>query len=177
MGTLNDALNTVEKEFGKLSQRPQSEALMRFSTFLGELEGELREGVQTSTEKEIKEIIKQLKDGKELTTSQDKTLRLWIVGDAEHYTKLENNYDDWMAELKRLVDSICSLQGEDFGTDVAMQLRALIYDATRVMDDLIYFTQHKERLERFEEATRELDKDERVHLVRILEQKLKSGRF
>ncbi|HBO97456.1 MAG TPA: hypothetical protein DE315_06515 [Candidatus Omnitrophica bacterium] len=177
METFVKALNTVEKEFDKLSKTPQSESLMRFASLLGELEGGLRELVQRMTKKEILIIIDKLKGGEELTTGEDALLKLWIVGDAEHYSKLENNYEDWANELKRLVNGICSLKGKELDIDLAMHLRALIYDATRVMDDLIYFTQHKERLERFIEVAEELDREERAHLVRILEQKLNSERF
>lgn len=177
MSTLNEVLNRVQQESDKLSKTPQSEALMRFSALLGTFERELREAVQSLTQKDIIKIIDKLKMGEGLTADDHAVLKLWIVGDAEHYTKLENNYEDWQKELKRLVGEICSLGGRDLDISTAMHLRALIYDATRVMDDLIYFTQHKERLGRFVEATQELDREERFHLVQILEQKLKSERF
>lgn len=177
MSTLNEALSRVQQEFDKLSKTPQSEALMRFSALLGTFERELREAVQSLTQKDIIKIIDKLKRGAGLTADDNAFLKLWIVGDAEHYTKVENNYEDWVQELGRLVNSVCSFKGKELDIDVAMNLRALIYDATRVMDDLIYFTQHKERLGRFVEATQELDREERVHLVQILEQKLKSERF
>ncbi len=49
-----------------------------------------------------------------------------------------------------------------------------IRDGLRVIADVIYFRQQEQRIERFERATRRLYSEDKLHLARILSQKLLS---
>ncbi len=49
-----------------------------------------------------------------------------------------------------------------------------IRDGLRVIADVIYFRQQEQRIERFERATRRLYSEDKLHLARILGQKLLS---
>jgi len=62
-------------------------------------------------------------------------------------------------------------------TPTAFRLRALLRDGIRVAWDIQHYLEHKERVEKFAEATHILDEDERATLVDILQHKLRSQEF
>lgn len=96
-----------------------------------------------------------------MTKEELKFIKLWVVGDAEYYVKLENNFNDWLLELKRIVDEIAKINDPEPNFETASHLRAILEDGKRVIYDIAYFLKKKERIANFEEASLELDREER----------------
>lgn len=167
----------VNQEFDSALKKNTGEGFIRLSTALGDAESELRELVQEQTGDKIKKIINKLESGQQINKDDLSLIELWMVGDAHHYSQLENNFQDWTSELKRIQSEINRADGKTFDVLTSMRLRALIYDATRVLADMAYFLQQKERVEKFVDATQEIDNEERDTLIRLLEQKLKSDQY
>jgi len=63
----------------------------------------------------------------------------------------------------------------DFET--ASHLRAILEDGKRVIYDIAFYLEKKERIANFEESTLELDKEEKDLLVKLLKNKLASKEF
>ena len=95
-------------------------------------------------------------------------------GDADNYIKLENNFKDWTEELKRLTSEINKIKDSSLDLSTAVKLRAILQDGVRLLPNIIFFLEQKRRLGNFQEATAELDSEEKDLLSKLLKQKLES---
>ena len=164
----------LKSDYDETAARDTGEAYSRLSTIFEGLDSMFREHLQAMTLDEIKLVIRKLQGADALTEAELARVRLWIVGDAENYTRLENNVADWKAELARLVEEISRLATGNPDVETCSRLRGLLRDGVRVISDLMFFTQQKDRLQKFNEASQNLDAVDRQFLVRLLEQKIKS---
>ncbi len=107
-----------------------------------------------------------------------KTLELLIVGDAEYFLKYENDLEQWKSEIKKLLGEISKLQSADLDVDGLMHLRALCVEVRRVLPDVVYYLDQKERIGKFREATgRPLDPEGYRVLAEIVEEMLLSDKM
>jgi len=167
----------INESFGKAERIADPASYQRIGAIFSNAEVQLREYIQDITKEEIKGVIGKLESGREITPEELKFIKLWIVGDAEYYVKLENNFNDWLLELKRIVGEINRMKDLELNVKNASHLRALLEDGKRVISDIAFFLEKKERIRNFEEATLEIDKEERSLLIKLLKRKLISGEF
>jgi hypothetical protein len=177
MKDFNQIITKLNEDYQNTVRSGTGDMYGRLSTIFGELDQLLREYLQDMTGDKVKQIIKKLKGRDPIAPDDLEIIRLWLVGDADYYLKYENNYNDWTAELKRLMQDIntCNVDSPDVGT--VTRLRSLFRDASRVIADLFYYTEQKDRVMKFSSSTEEIDDEERAIIARLLEQKLKSQDF
>jgi hypothetical protein len=120
---------------------------------LEELESLARESFQEHTD--YKSLLNKLEKGSPLTADELNTLKLLIVGDAEYYLKYDDDFDRCKSEAGKIVDEIRRLQPSDLDIDALMHLRVLCREATSALVPTSYYLEQKERVRKFEEATRE----------------------
>ena len=157
------------------SHHPEAYAALAMT--LAEWETQLREHLQATVRVSAQALISKLSGGQTLSAADAALLRTLIIGDAESYVRVEHNLPDWLVELQRLMGELVRLGGGVPDVAMACQVRALVRDAVRVVADLQHYFEHKARVAQFEEATRELDREERDVLVGFLKQKLASPEF
>lgn len=172
-----EAFNKLNEDFNNASRSNRSDNYVNLSHTLSRFEASLREYLQHKTRDQLKKVIAKLKGTETIGSDDLRQIRLWVVGDAEYYTRLENNFKDWQKELNRLVDEISRSRTDEPDTETAAHLRGLLLDGIRVLNNISFLAEEKERIAKFEEATRTLEPDERALLVRILEQKINSPDF
>lgn len=177
MTDFSPVFSKVKQDYQSTVEKQNEQAFNELALTLDRFEVTLREHIQRKTKDSILEIIKKINDGQELSKEDFDQLRLWIVGDAEYYTLLENSYQDWLNELNRLVTEINKLENKNPDVESASKLRAIVRDASRTIADIFYYIQQKERLEKFRSASQNLSGEDRTFLVKILEQKIKSPEF
>jgi hypothetical protein len=136
----------------------------------------LREDYQRSVAGPIKRVIDKLDDGKELTKEEIDLVESFVAGDAEAYTRLENDFQAWVTELGRVVKVL-----GDMGT-AGLQARALldalgeVADAQRVLSDICNYLEEKDRVTRFRRAIAEgIDRTRAKALIDILKRQLESA--
>ncbi len=129
---------------------------------------DLREEFQRMTKPEVLRIIAKLEAGQSLSNLEIDMVKLWIVGDHESYVRNENNFKDWMSDVSRVMGEIDGLGRSGADSKSIMHLRALFLDAKRSCMDIAHFLEKKECVARFEEATAQLDREERETLVKML---------
>ncbi len=151
-----------------------AEGFYRLSSHFQGLKSEAREKIQEMTSKRVKEIIEKLGKGTELTKEETDLVRLWIVGDAEGYSKMENNYEDWLAEFKRLAAVLGEYASGPDEIQALFRAQGVLEDARRVAHDLGSYLETKERIHRFEETTANPQRGDRELIARILKMKLHS---
>ncbi|MBW2406535.1 MAG: hypothetical protein JRE92_04145 [Deltaproteobacteria bacterium] len=134
----------------------------------------LREQMQAETSEKISKIINNLKSDEEITEADLMLIRLWIVGDAASYVQMENDYQKWLEELNRLFGVIEELKGQDLSLENMYKLQGTARDAIRVIGDIVFFKQQQERINKFENASKNLNSGNKLVLAKILKQKLES---
>jgi hypothetical protein len=177
MADFGDLYARISRSFNDAERTGNAESYQRVAAIFSDLEVQLREYIQDITKGEINKIIQNLETGKEITKEELGFIKLWIVGDAEYYVKLENNFNDWLSELKRIVNEINRINDTRPGFETASHLRAILEDGKRVSYDIAFFLEKKERIANFEEATLEIDSEERGLLIDLLKNKLASKEF
>jgi len=134
----------------------------------------LREQMQAETSEKISKIINNLKSDEEITEADLMLIRLWIVGDAASYVQMENDYQKWLEELNRLLGVIEELKGQDLSLENMYKLQGTARDAIRVIGDIVFFKQQQDRINKFENASKNLNSGNKLVLAKILKQKLES---
>ena len=135
----------------------------------------LREQMQAETSEKISMIINKLKSDEEIPESDLMLIRLWIVGDAASYVQMENDYQKWLEELNRLFAVIEELKGQALSLENMYKLQGTARDAIRVIGDIVFFKQQQERINKFENASKNLNSGNKLVLSKILKQKLESA--
>ena len=159
----------------------QAQDTMRFDTFqkagdvLSRGKAYAREQIQKLSSEQIKAIIVKLKGKAALTPDDLNLVRLWIVGDAESYVSMENSFQVWLTEFKRLQGSLGDYEGKELTELDFFNLRGILEDALRVAYDISNFLEKKERIKKFQDVAGSKDGLDRETLVKILEAKLRSG--
>ena len=177
MANFNQIIDKLNQDYEATTQKGTGEAYSKLSTIFEELGSYLREYIQGITEDQIVAIIKKLKKNEQIISDDKEHIKLWLVGDAEYYTKMENNVEGWKNELKRLMGDINNFKTDNPDVVAACKLRGLFRDGSRVLTDIFYFLEQKDRVAKFDESTEEIDDSERQILIRLLEQKMKSPDF
>lgn len=166
------------KDLSKTMQDAQeimsSEAFIRLGGILTDNKSAVREKIQADTSGVITTIIGKLEAEKALSSEDLKTLRLWIIGDAESYTRMENNFSDWLKEFKRLASVLKDYEGKEPSPDDLVKLHGILEDAARVAYDISNFLEKKQRIAKFEQATQNPASLDSETLSRVLKAKLAS---
>ena len=137
----------------------------------------LREQMQAETSEKVSMIIKELKSNGEITDSDLMLIRLWIIGDAASYVQMENDYQIWLEELNRLIGVIGKLKLQDQSLENIYKLQGTVRDAIRVIGDIVFFKQQRDRINKYENASKNLSSENKLALAKILQQKLESEEF
>ena len=169
-----DVLKDLAKSMLHALETPDAEEFNRLSSVFQNRKSAIREKIQAMTSKEVKGIVKKLAGGEDPTKDEMELVKLWIVGDAEAYAKMENNFEDWIAEFKWLESLMEEEASDTEDVQELFRLQGILEDATRLAINIGYYLETKERIRRFEEATADpalMDKD---LIVRILKLKLTS---
>jgi hypothetical protein len=168
------ALDDTLSRGRQFDQNPSEGVLNAVSARLVSLEGHLREEIQSDTSNKITEIIAKLYDDKPISESEIQLIRIWILSDAEFYTQMENDYPGWLQELTRLLSVLGQLRGQTLSLEVMAKISGTARDAIRVIGDITFFMTQKERINRYESASRDLTSNNKVILADILTRKLNS---
>jgi len=141
------------------------------------LQDHLREQMQSETSEQISIIINKLESDEEIADSDLMLIRLWLVGDATSYVQMENDYQGWLKELNRLFGVLEQLKAQELSLENMYKLSGTARDAIRVMGDIIFFKQQKERINKFENASKNLNSENKLVLAKILKQKVESDQI
>lgn len=177
MSRLGELSAEINNNYNAAEKNNDAASYQRLASAVSEYEIQLREYIQDITKGDISRIIQKLESQKEISAEELKFIKLWIVGDAEYYTRLENNFSDWLAEVKRIIGEINKINTAEPDFEAASRLRAMLEDGKRVIYDIAFFLEKKEREAKFTEASLELDKEEKDLLAKLLKSKLTSKEF
>jgi hypothetical protein len=168
---IDDSLKSYNKETIETAGAP-----------LTDLRDDLREAIQDHLREPVQLLIKKLQKNEHLSPDDINLIEKWVVGDAEYYTKIENNLLDWIAECKRL----CNIIGSSYTTkeieenDTKLfELGAYLTDLKSTLDDVIRFDDALNRVDRFNDTIGRgiIDTATRKWLAEVMERQLASEEF
>lgn len=178
---ISSGIKRLIDELGVGLRSLDGDALQTASLPLTDLRNELREVIQEKLREPTKDIMKKLKRDKDLSPGDLHLIEKWIVGDAEYYTEMENNFNEWVEECKRLRTSLEYYTSSSLEKDEVnlFKLNALITDLKFTLDDVIRYVEAKERIRRFRESigTGTLDRETKKWLADMIKRQLASGEF
>lgn len=138
----------------------------------------VREALQEKTCEQMTEIIEKLQSGDPVTDEDVALVRTWIIGDAEAYTKMENDFQQWLSEYDRLERTLTDYENRDCSSEDLLKLYGILEDVTRISYDIANFLEKQERITKFEAAVADgLDYRERDLLARMLKKSIESTQY
>ena len=172
-----EKLNDVISNKQNVDENTEEGFYNKITTSLVALEDLLREQSQAETSQSISNIINKLKSDEDITDADLMLVRLWLVGDAAFYVQMENDYHGWLHELNRLFEVIEKLNGEELSLERMFKLSGTARDAIRVMGDIVFFKEQQERVNRFDNTSKDLNSENKLTVAKILKQKLASDQM
>jgi len=169
-----ESLGGISRLIQEAASQPAAEKFSQAGIELVEARNEIKEGLQELTAGAMQAIIDKLRKNESLGQEEKDLIRIWIVGDAEAYTKMENDFQAWLDEFKRLGQGIGEFNTVPTGHQEMLNLYGQLEDAVRLAADLQFFMEEKERIGRFEQAIQTLSASDAELLAGILQEKLNS---
>lgn len=176
-----DKIRMINDNLIKGLESKDLEVLEGVKNPLEQLSNHIRESLQGNMREPIKILIKKLKKNDEITGDDLKIIEKWMIGDAKYYTQIENNFQDWINECKRLNVLLKNYGSETFVEDEIslFTLNALLIDLRFTLADVIRYVNFSDRIKRFmDSASRgNMNKDDKKILADLIERQLYSEDF
>jgi hypothetical protein len=155
MGDVSQVNTNISSVLDQASRCAASETSDNYDDLgarLDTLEEQAHQAVKSQLD--IASLLPKLKEQKPLGPAELKTLELLMVGDAEYFLKYEDDLDRWKDEAKQLIAEIEKMKASPLDVDGLMHSRALCQEARRVLPNIVYYLDQKERTAKFQEATK-----------------------
>lgn len=180
-GNISDRVELLKNQLETSLRSLNSDQLESASLPLGDLRNILRETIQEKLRDPIESIVRKLKRDEELLPEDIQKIEKWLIGDAEYYTEIENNFNDWVEECKRLQNLLGLYTHSEIENDEIklFKLNALITDLKFTLDDVKRYIEAKDRVKRFREsiAAGTLDKESKKWLADMISRQLAFAEF
>ena len=151
-----------------------SESYGYVATQLVQSKNSVRQAIEQATADAVAAIIGKLENNQPLDEAEKQTVRLWVVGDAEGYLKMENNFQDWLKEYRRLLDVIADWEGKTGAVQELVEVHGVLEDAIKVADAVAHYLEDRERVTRFENAMSTLNAEDNKFIAGMLKSMLES---
>ncbi len=174
MSKLSETIHGLKSAAADALQNQSVDDFEAFERYLSEVERYVREVQQSLWADDARATIRRLEKGEPLTDVDRDLVRAFFISDAQAYLKNENNYQDWVRELERLIAALSNgVQTVDRNS--IADLRGVLKDAIRLVPDIRNFLDEQRRVEKFEQGLKTLDADARTMLLRLLKEQLRSS--
>jgi DNA polymerase I-like protein with 3'-5' exonuclease and polymerase domains len=151
-----------------------SESYGYAATQLVQSKNGIRQAIEQATAEAVAAIIGKLENNQPLNDAEKQTVKLWVVGDAEGYVKMENNFQDWLQEYRRLLDVIADWEGKTGSVQELVEVHGVLEDAIKVADAVAHFLEDRERVDRCEAALSNLNAEDNKFIAGMLKSMLDS---
>jgi hypothetical protein len=151
-----------------------SESYGYVATALVKSRNGIRQAIEQATAETVAAIIGKLDNNQPLSDAEKQMVKLWVVGDAEGYVKMENNFQDWLEEYRRLLDVITDWEGKTGSVQELVEVHGVLEDAIKVSDDVAHFLEDRERVTRCEAALSNLNAEDNKFIAGMLKSMLSS---
>ncbi len=150
--------------------RAQPEAFRELVELFEGCESYLREYFQEATKPRMVEVVERLRSGGDLSGEQLEILRQWIIGDTVNYVRSEKHFVGWMGEFHTVMAELSrAVNDAETTMETVSRARGLLMDGARLLPNIVFFLEQKERLVAFERAVSgDLDEQNRLLLLELI---------
>ena len=134
----------------------------------------IQQAIEQATAGAVAAIVGKLENNQPLTEAEKQTVKLWVVGDAEGYVKMENNFQDWLKEYRRLLDIIAAWEVKTGSVQELVEVHGVLEDAIKVADAVSHYLEDRERVARCETALSNLNAEDNKFIAGMLKSMLAS---
>jgi hypothetical protein len=170
-------MDFFEDLYQVMQKAPNAKTSEDYSYVASELvksKDQVRQSFEQATAADIQAIIPKLENNQPLTEDEKRTVKLWVVGDAEGYVKMENSFNDWLVEYRRLMDALGDYQRTSGSVQDLVEIHGVLEDAIKVADAIAHYLDDKERVARFDNAINHLQVEDNKFIAGILKSLLAS---
>jgi hypothetical protein len=166
---LSEAFSSVETIGRSALGRMTVEEFSTFERALEQLEVFLRETVQAHCADAALAALGHIENGKTLTKSDRRVIEQLLVADAKAYIEVEDNFRDWVDELRRLLADMDARSREvEPSVDQLQELRGLTRDAMRLVPSIRNYLDEQTRIDKFDASLESMDTQARQVLARLI---------
>jgi len=169
-----DYLKGMSQAMQQAAAGNTAEAYGLVATELVKSKDKIRQALEEATAAAVAAIIPKLENNQPLTDAEKHTVKLWVVGDAEGYLKMENHFQDWLEEYRRLTAAIADGEGQAGSVQELVDLHGRLEDAIKVADAIAHYLDDRERVTRFENAIDHLNPEDNKFVAGVLKGMLAS---
>jgi hypothetical protein len=170
-----DYLKGMSQAMQKAQADNTSDAYSYVASQLIKSKNDIRQAIEQATAGTVAAIIGKLETNQALTEAEKQTVELWVVGDAEGYVKMENNFQDWLKEYGRLLEVITAWEGKTGSIQELVEVHGVLEDAIKVADDVAHYLEDRERVGRCQNALRNLNAEDNKFIADLLKSMLTSS--
>ena len=154
--TISENLEVLTDKLDETIKKFDAKILAEASVPIDELLEEIRKTVQDKLRDPIERLVQKLKNDEPLSPEEMRLVEKWVIGDAEFYTRIENNLLDWMVECKRLFSVLEHYKNEGIeeSENNLLGLGALLTDLKFTLSDVIRYSKAMNRVDEFKTMTR-----------------------
>jgi len=151
-----------------------SESYGYVATELVKSKNGIQQAIEQATAGAVAAIIGKLENNQPLTDAEKQTVKLWVVGDAEGYIKMENSFQDWLQEYRRLLEVIAAGEGQTGSVQELLEMHGVLENAIKVADAVAHYLEDRERVARFENAMTLMNAEDNKFIAGLLKSLLAS---
>jgi len=151
-----------------------SESYGYVATELVQSKNAIRQAIEQATAGDVAAIIGKLENNQPLNDAEKQTVKLWVVGDAEGYVKMENSFQQWLQDYRRLIEVIAVGEGQTGSVQELVEMHGVLEDAIKVADAVAHYLEDQERVVRCANALSNLNAEDNKFIAGLLKSLLAS---
>jgi len=136
----------------------------------------VREAMQDATAARMGEIVSKLRREQPISKADLELARLWIIGDAESYARMQREFEQYMEQFTRLESILQRYERQQNSVEDLVDAHGVLEDAIHLSYEIAKFLEHKERVTNFEEAIKDPSQLNYQALADVLVRKLQSDK-
>ncbi len=155
-GCISDSLEILTDMLDETIKKFDADIIEIGSIHIDNIQEEIQKTINEKLQEPIGRLVKKLKEDENLTIEDIKLIEKWVIGDAEFYTRMENNLIDWIAECKRLFNVLShyTYKGIEEDENKLLALGAILTDLKFTLNDVIRYSEALNRVDKFRTLTR-----------------------
>ncbi len=166
---LSEAFSGVETLGRSALGRMTVDEFTTFERALSQLDIYLRELVQAHCADAAMVALDHIENGDALTEADRNVIHQLLVADAKAYLDVENNFRDWVDELRRLLaDMDARSRAANPSVDQMQEFRGLTRDAIRLVPNIRNYLDEQTRVDKFDASMESMDSQARQTLARLI---------
>lgn len=169
-------LQGVAEAMSRARARMSDEEFQGVASTLNNAMNDVRETMQSVTAVRIGEIVSKLRHEQPISSDDLDLARLWIIGDAESFARMQRDFEQHLEEFTHLQSMLERYERKDNSVEDLVDVHGALEEAMRLSYEIAKFLEHKERVTNFEEAVKNPSQLRYQVLADVLVRKLHSDK-